>query len=66
MPGILTRLSTVGHASFLNTVQTGHFANAALFERGMLGARDASQEVAGAPQLGQEPENRDQREQAHD
>ena len=34
MPGILTRLSTAGQASFLNTVQTGHFANAALLERG--------------------------------
>ena len=34
IPGILTRLSTVGQASFLNTVHTGHFANAALLERG--------------------------------
>ncbi len=34
MPGILTRFRTVGHASFLNTVHTGHFANAALLARG--------------------------------
>ena len=64
--GILTRLSTVGHASFLNTVHTGHFANAGAVRARVLGPGDAAQQVARAPQLGQEPQHRDQREQPDD
>ena len=61
---ILIRSSTVGQAASFSSEQNGHLASARLLERTCWRAGGAAQQMARAPVLGREPQDRDQHEQA--